>query len=331
MKWRLADTVSLDIQDLIDSIWLEVVSWDDDTTHTTASKREQQASDLDEYSRENDSKASRKASLYSYFIRFRNHDYEQIISNFELSKLDFDLFKKIYPIYSSSVQGKYEQLQFRVKLDSFATQLSCQECKVLIWSDLGRTLFYKSSKDEAKVYFQKVVSLSNEFELIDTIDIRRVKSFIRTIDHLNIGDPMIPFETNDIYGERVTLSKSEKKVTLIDFWATWCRPCVQELPTLKRIFEKHGKKANFRMIGVSLDKERSKLEEFITQEEISWTQIYEQVSEGNRRDGDLVTLYNGYGLPTYYLIDKEGKIRYNFESRRQGINLEKLVDELMQE
>ncbi len=331
MKWKLADSTSYGIEELIDSIWMEVVSWDNDTSHIAANKREKQASDLEEYSRENQSKVSDKASLYSYFIRFRNSDYEQIISKFEHSKFEYEQFKQIYPIYSSSVQGKYEQSQVENRLNSLADQLSCQECKVLIWSDLGRTLFYKNRKDDARMYFQKVVSLSYKFELIDTIDIRRAKSFIRKIDHLNIGDPMIPFQAKDIYGEKVILSREDKKVTLIDFWATWCRPCVRDLPTLKSIFEKHGKNPDFRMIGVSLDKERSQLEEFITQEDISWTQIYEKVSDGNIRDGDLANLYNGYALPTYYLIDKDGIIRYNFEFGREGIDLEKMVDQLMKQ
>ena len=100
------------------------------------------------------------------------------------------------------------------------------------------------------------------------------------------------------------LSRSDQKVTLIDFWATWCKPCVVELPTLKKVFAKHGTNRNFRMIGVSLDKERSILEKLVTEENIPWTQIYEQVSDGSRRHGDFVTLYNGYGLPTYYVIDK---------------------------
>lgn len=331
MKWRLADSISYDIEDLIDSIWMEVVSWDKDTSHLTAYKREQQAIDLEKYSRNNVSEAGKKASQYSYSIRLRNRDYEQIVSKFEQSTFEYGLFKKIYPIYRSSVYGKYEQNGAKTRLDSLANQLPCLECKVLIWSDLGRTLFYRNRKDDSRKYFQKVVSLSNEFELVDTIDIRRAKSFIRKIDHLNIGDTMIPFQTKDMYGERVILSKEDKKVTLIDFWATWCRPCIMEIPALKRIFEKHGNNPNFRMIGISLDKERVKLEEFISKEEILWTQIFEQVSDGTSRDGDIVTLYNGYGLPTYYLIDKEGIIRYNFESKRQGVNLEELVDKLMEE
>lgn len=50
------------------------------------------------------------------------------------------------------------------------------------------------------------------------------------------------------------------------------------------------------------------------------------MSNGTMGDGDIVNVYNAYGLPTYYLIVKNGIVRYNFESARKGIDLEEMVD-----
>ncbi len=330
IQWDLKDSINVEVYTLIDSIWMEVVSWDGDTSISTREAREKQARMLEMYASDLGTKEKSKALLYTFFIRFRNNDSEQIIQNFERLDIDAKLFAQIYPIYSSCLRTKFDWEDVKMRLDSIADAIPCGLCKVPIWSELGRTLVYKDRDSEARIYFQKVVAISERIGESEGREVVRAKSFLRKIDELRIGDPLKPFIAEDINGEIVQI-QNDGIVTLIDFWATWCRPCVQEMPTLKRIYEKYGKNPEFRMIGVSLDQDPEKLVQYLSDEGIAWSQINEQVAEGTMRDGKLVALYNGYGLPTYYLMDREGRIRYNFNSRREGVDLEELVDKVMSE
>ena len=74
------------IDELIDSIWMEVVSWDGDMSDLATSRREQQATDLEKSGQNNYSAIDKKATLYSYFIRMRNQDYRKIIKEFEMTE-----------------------------------------------------------------------------------------------------------------------------------------------------------------------------------------------------------------------------------------------------
>lgn len=171
--------------------------------------------------------------------------------------------------------------------------------------------------------------MSNTSDLEDTLDVGRARSFLRQIKSLGVGSDVIPFSKEDIYGNKITVAKGDGKVTLIDFWATWCVPCVRGMPELQKIYKTYGDREDFRMIGISIDRKIDDLREYLQKHEIQWTQIFEKLSDGSTRDGDLVKLYNGYAVPTYYIIDRNGIIRYNFDSRRAGEELEEVLKTVM--
>jgi len=70
------------------------------------------------------------------------------------------------------------------------------------------------------------------------------------------------FSVTSLTGENISLSKLKGKVVLIDFWATWCGPCRQEMPAVKKIWDKH-KNNNFIIIGISLDMDREPLDNYL--------------------------------------------------------------------
>jgi tetratricopeptide (TPR) repeat protein len=110
------------------------------------------------------------------------------------------------------------------------------------------------------------------------------------------------FKVLSIKGEQLSLEKYRGKIILLDFWATWCGPCIYEMPELKKIWKKYGGD-NFVIIGISFDNSQRTLESYIEKEGITWPQYFE-----GRTGGSLAMSYGVEGIPHTVLIDQDGAI-----------------------
>jgi len=129
------------------------------------------------------------------------------------------------------------------------------------------------------------------------------------------------FAETDLAGKPLSIAGVKGKVVLIDFWATWCGPCVAELPNVLAAYEKHHP-AGFEIIGISLDKDRQKLETFIKQKNMTWPQVF----DGKGWESKLGQKYGINSIPATYLLDSEGKIIGN---NLRGKELEAAVAEAL--
>jgi len=111
------------------------------------------------------------------------------------------------------------------------------------------------------------------------------------------------FEEKDVAGKPVSIAKYKGKVVLIDFWATWCGPCVHELPNVIKAYEKHHDKG-FEIIGISLDQDKEKLTSFTEEKKMTWQQYFDGKGWGNK----LAEKYGIQSIPATFLLDGNGKI-----------------------
>ena len=124
-------------------------------------------------------------------------------------------------------------------------------------------------------------------------------------DPIEVGEIAPDFTAPSIDGPDITLSNEllKNKVTLLDFWAAWCRPCRVENPNLVRLHKKY-KNAGFDIIGVSLDRTREQWEQAVIDDNLPWT----QVSNLNFWNDPVARRYSIRAIPQSYLLDKDGLV-----------------------
>jgi len=117
------------------------------------------------------------------------------------------------------------------------------------------------------------------------------------------GNFAAQFSSNDVNGNRVTLSYfKNKKYVLLDFWATWCVPCIKAMPFLSSLREKYSEELE--IISIAYPTNISLVKDQIAKQKMNWTNIYNDIS--------LINSYGGMGaIPKLILIDKSGKIVYD--------------------
>ncbi|HUV12064.1 MAG TPA: TlpA disulfide reductase family protein, partial [Acidobacteriota bacterium] len=119
-----------------------------------------------------------------------------------------------------------------------------------------------------------------------------------------------------------TLSGRHGKVVLIDFWATWCPPCVAELPRLQELHEELNSEG-LEIIGISLDSDEQQLRDFLAQRDSAWGTVF----SGKGMDDEVAKLYGVDSAPRYWVVDREGIVQHSFEMG--GARLEAAIREVV--
>ena len=124
------------------------------------------------------------------------------------------------------------------------------------------------------------------------------------------GGPAPAFTLTALSGGQTALSQYKGQVVLVNFWATWCGPCQQEMPLLDQMYKKY-KPAGFTLIGVNVDKEEPAVKELLARKPVSFPVLLDPANQVSKA-------YHVDEMPSSVIIDRKGDIRYIHRGYRPG-------------
>jgi thiol-disulfide isomerase/thioredoxin len=166
------------------------------------------------------------------------------------------------------------------------------------WFNLGTTLLRQLRDEEGLAALTKFVESGAKLPEIDL-----AKKMIE--NPRRAREPYAPeFSGTTLEGEFVELKEQQGKVVLLDFWGTWCPPCVAATPALKEISREFANEKNFAMIGISSDSagDAGKLRDFVETQKMTWMEIHDISRK-------ILAMYEIRSYPTYIVVDADGIIR----------------------
>lgn len=188
------------------------------------------------------------------------------------------------------------QDQWLTRLEEFVTAYPTGHDAPDAILQLAMTHEFNGKLDKAKKWYQQIVTDYPEAQAVT-----RASGALKRIDltgkSLAISGPAL--------GGRGTLDVKQfrGKMVLVLFWATWCKPCTEDLPQLKTLYAEHGKQ-KFEVLGINLDANVGDIQPYLTKHGVPWSQIY----EAGGLESPLAREFGIISLPTMILVDAEGKV-----------------------
>ena len=133
------------------------------------------------------------------------------------------------------------------------------------------------------------------------------------------GQPAPDFALKSSTGENLRLSEHRGDVVMVNFWATWCGPCRQEMPLLDELYSRY-ERVGFRLLGVNIDDNSSKAMDMVRELGVTFPVLFDSRKEVSK-------LYEVNAMPVTVLIDREGTVRYVHHGYKPGYE-DKYLDQV---
>jgi thiol-disulfide isomerase/thioredoxin len=198
---------------------------------------------------------------------------------------------------ASSVEGEYMKM---AKEENTALKTLIDQSPA---SFVALAMLERLDKDKDMAYIEKVASaFLKKYPQSDYT--KSLQSMVANSKLLSKGSIPPDIKLSSPEGKEIALSSLKGKVVLLDFWASWCRPCRMENPNVVNIYNKFNEKG-FTVYSVSLDKSKDAWAEAIQKDGLAWPN---HVSDLGFWSSSVVKLYKIEGIPMTFVLDREGKI-----------------------
>jgi len=261
--------------------------------------------------------------------KFEVEGSDEMKSLSRIDKLNDEYYKKMYEleqgfqaVMESGDSAKIEEISTKQKQfeNEFISKLKGELEAIGPSLASVAALELIPQNDENFPFLQSMAKLF-ENKLDEYPQATRFVEMINRMATLAIGSEAPNLELPNAEGEIVPLASLRGKYVLIDFWASWCKPCRWENPQNVALYKKYKDKG-FEIYGVSLDKNKEAWINAIKEDSLSWV----HVSDLKFYDSEAAQLYNVEAIPFTVLIDKEGKI---IAKNLRGEELKSKLEELL--
>lgn len=149
--------------------------------------------------------------------------------------------------------------------------------------------------------------------------------FVVTAQAEGLQGPAPDFTLKSRSGENVKLSELRGEVVMINFWASWCAPCRQEMPLLEDLHKKYSD-LGFVLLGVNVEEDSSKAADLLREIPVSFPVLYDNTNK-------VTKLYDVVAMPSTVMVDRDGNMRYLHRGYLPGYekDYEKQIKELVRE
>lgn len=129
------------------------------------------------------------------------------------------------------------------------------------------------------------------------------------------------FTLRTLDGKTVELAQNDGKPTLINFWASWCPPCKEEMPHIQKAYEKYGDRVRFLMVNLTALDDRENMERYIRRENFTFPVLLDETGEVGKR-------YNTFSIPQTYIVNEKGEIVRKIVGAMSKDQLEEIMRQL---
>ena len=119
-----------------------------------------------------------------------------------------------------------------------------------------------------------------------------------------LGKPFPPLSFTAVEGRVIDVTALKGQVVLVDFWASWCKPCQRETPNLVAAYGKY-RDQGFEIVGINLDRDRAKFEKYLADNGVTWPQYFDGLGWRNK----IADRFGVHGVPASFLLDRDGIVR----------------------
>ena len=195
---------------------------------------------------------------------------------------------------------------YRKEFDAYMARVKEEQLKVMAANPSVETAAYNLNfmmNEMSLEQLEQVFGLFDE-KVRKSELVKDVRDCLELRQRIEPGRPAPEFTLARRDGSLLNLSDFRGKVVVLDFWASWCKPCRASFPWVREFYKEYKDKG-VEIIGVSIDEKKASWEKALDEEQLPWPQVLDEKAKGGYR---VDKLYHVQAVPMFVIVDKEGKI-----------------------
>ncbi|WP_099290125.1 TlpA disulfide reductase family protein [Butyricimonas sp. Marseille-P3923] len=206
---------------------------------------------------------------------------------------------------------------YRKEFDAYMARVKEEQLKIMAANPSVETAAYNLNfmmNEMSLEQLEQVFGLFDE-KVRESELVKEVRDCIELRQRIEPGRPAPEFTLARRDGSLLSLSDFRGKVVVLDFWASWCKPCRASFPWVREFYKEYKDKG-VEIVGVSIDEKKASWEKALDEEQLPWPQVLDEKAKGGYR---VDKLYHVQAVPMFVIVDKEGKIvmRAHMESKEE--------------